>query len=115
MSHPVEDWERDLYDRFRVERLTPGQLGDELSRVWGASVGSVDVDAWCERMAIDSSTWELFGIWFYVPGAGSLKGFYRAYGEHTILFGISAYVAWYAYLKPLFRRRADHLGPEEMP
>jgi len=104
MSHPVEDWERDLYDRSRVEGLTPSQLGNELSKAWGTSVREVDVEAWRERMVVDASSLELSGLWFYVPGVGLLRGLYRAYGEYTILLGASVYVAYYAYLKPMLGR-----------
>ena len=105
ISHPVEDWERDLYNRFKAERLAPWQLGNELSKMWGISLRDVDVDAWRERMDVDASSLELFGVWFWVPSAGILRSFYRAYGEYVILLGASAYVAYYAYLKPLLGQR----------
>jgi len=105
MSHPVEDWERDLYDRFKAGGLSVPQLGYELSMMWRISLEERDVEAWRERMAVDSCSLELFGFWFYVPGLGSLRSLYRAYGEYTVLLGASAFVAYYAYLKPLLRRR----------
>ena len=105
ISHPVEDWERDLYDRFKTEKSAPGQLGNELSKIWGTSLKDVDVDAWRERMDVDVNSLELFGVWFWIPGAGVLRSFDRAYGEYTILLGASACVAYYAYLKPLLRQR----------
>jgi len=112
MSHPVEDWERDLYDQFKVEdvrtthALASARVGDELARRWGVCLLKGDIELWCERMSFDANLQELFGFWFYVPNVGLLRSLNRAYGEYSIILAVGV-CAYFAYLRPLLRHGAN--------
>ena len=89
VSTVVQEWERALYERYRLKQITQDGLVSELCNHWGLSVEKRDIEAWAGRMNVYTNTLDFFGFQLYIPVPIWFKLIWNMYhmGETASLLG----------------------------